>query len=1121
MRQARVTAAPQTEAVATAPRPIEVDPYTEEVRVAMALNGGVSLAVWMGGCAVELDCARRAHLCSEELMVPRPAPAQPGRAARLKAYLWDEPAAAPVAPSTTAPKRRVYHALCVAFRRELVIDIMSGASAGGINGALLAGAIRARTRLHPDFLRSKWLELGDFSKLLHRTSNAHPRSLMQGQKFFDDVLTAFRAVLREPGAVDDDLAHTALPSGQDGLTALDAKLDVTTTNIAGERRRFADAWGRDFYAREHRARFRFREHDDFTALNLATAARSSASFPLAFEPWLVADEAPLGLADFQRKRWVVDGGLLDNAPIRAALDLIPGRSAGRQVRRFVCYVNADPPAEAPDTDAGDPTLQDVVGYIINLPRNAPFVEQLYAVERAVQRGRFAAAAELELLALSLEPLEETARALLPPYRSRRRLGSLELYLQPVDTAAAFARLGILELPWVPTSLTPPTGAAWGWGVLAAQRLLHLLVDLIRRAPRRTVPGHRKLLEARSEIDRELGELEALRGELQDDTAVLGCLRKIAADENPSAEIGALRELMADYDPRIAACVRRGAETIFSVSTQLGQLDQNTVGEALFGADWGDAETLDDALYERFLRRVLAIEVIRRAFFADDDIDSSQALQFAQLTPFAPGRIFTAKPSSETGPSSPRAKLTGIGLGHFSGFYRRSWRANDFMWGRLDAAARVVDMLVDPRRAAQLEWLGTGQHPWQVLADRLLPEDATLEERWLIHEALGEPDGDAVPDRATLHPALLRALEVDLCSRDGSLTRVVCTRAAQLEILEHELPALDVASAWDTRIGASTRPLALPLENGLKPAIEELRTNPPLPARLGSGDRNELASNLAVRTMTHAALVGVGAVREAKVPFAPALQAVRALLLPVAGVVSRVPAYRFGVLAGFWAAATYLAVRLITTERVSAELGLLWSKPVLVAALALLAVLGVALVPLMRLLLGTRPARRIEEGVWALALLGTGGGVGVVFAVMEGDLGFAQVLVGPGAAAPPDWVLWWALVVIAGLSAVRIPLIQDRLDPLLAKPWSGLTSLALVLSVAGLVGGWSVGEALAAVADGPGWARITALLALGPAPFVAFLYMFVRAPLGRFGEWARARRRRREEREAAGAAVRAR
>ena len=39
--------------------PTVPDPEVEEVRLAMALNGGVSLAIWMGGCAVELDCARR------------------------------------------------------------------------------------------------------------------------------------------------------------------------------------------------------------------------------------------------------------------------------------------------------------------------------------------------------------------------------------------------------------------------------------------------------------------------------------------------------------------------------------------------------------------------------------------------------------------------------------------------------------------------------------------------------------------------------------------------------------------------------------------------------------------------------------------------------------------------------------------------------------------------------------------------------------------------------------------------------------------------------------------------------------------------------------------------------
>src|SRR2546423_4808556 len=89
---------------------LQDDPRTEEVRVAMALNGGVSLAVWMGGCVVELDCARRAHLAPE-----------------------------PVAEGV--PDRTIYNGLCRAFARALVIDLMSVASAVGINGALLGAAI--------------------------------------------------------------------------------------------------------------------------------------------------------------------------------------------------------------------------------------------------------------------------------------------------------------------------------------------------------------------------------------------------------------------------------------------------------------------------------------------------------------------------------------------------------------------------------------------------------------------------------------------------------------------------------------------------------------------------------------------------------------------------------------------------------------------------------------------------------------------------------------------------------------------------------------------------------------------------------------------------------------------
>ena len=311
---------------------LATDSRTEEVRVAMALNGGVSLAVWMGGCAVELDSARRAHL--------------------------------------STGGGTIYAALVDAFKRVLVLDVMSGASAGGINGALLAGAIVNRRQLTADFVRDRWLGLGDFSTLLHRTSNADPRSLMQGEAFATALQETFTALIYDEPR-DGSSADHAPP---------DVKLDITTTDVAGKPMRFVDYWGQGLEAREYRARFRFRVPQQFSPERLARAARASASFPLAFEPFKInGDDAQL--AGLEGPRWLIDGGLLDNAPIAAAIDLIPGRRATRQVRRFVCYVNAEPPVPV-EPAPGEPLLTAILGHIISLPRKAPFVDQMLAVDAA-------------------------------------------------------------------------------------------------------------------------------------------------------------------------------------------------------------------------------------------------------------------------------------------------------------------------------------------------------------------------------------------------------------------------------------------------------------------------------------------------------------------------------------------------------------------------------------------------------------------------------------------------------------------------------------------------------------------------------------------------------------------
>jgi hypothetical protein len=76
--------------------------------------------------------------------------------------------------------RSIYRALCRAFNRILVVDILTGASAGGINGALLGAVITHRRRLDPNFLRNRWLALGSFSDLLRPTNMREPPSLMDG-----------------------------------------------------------------------------------------------------------------------------------------------------------------------------------------------------------------------------------------------------------------------------------------------------------------------------------------------------------------------------------------------------------------------------------------------------------------------------------------------------------------------------------------------------------------------------------------------------------------------------------------------------------------------------------------------------------------------------------------------------------------------------------------------------------------------------------------------------------------------------------------------------------------------------------------------------------------------------
>jgi len=96
-------------------------------------------------------------------------------------------------------------------------------------------------------------------------------------------------------------------------------------------------------------------------------------------------------------------------------------------------------------------------------------------------------------------------------------------------------------------------------------------------------------------------------------------------------------------------------------------------------------------------RLLKLALAERALLpADAELD--QAVEFVQFS--ANTRTLLA-PTHESAPATQRldsvTKLRGVEFHHFAAFYKSSWRAWDWMWGRLDGSGWLVHILLDPRR----------------------------------------------------------------------------------------------------------------------------------------------------------------------------------------------------------------------------------------------------------------------------------------------------------------------------------------------------------------------------------------------------------------------------------------
>lgn len=402
----------------------------KELRLAVVIYGGASLAVYMHGVTKELIKLVRASKVLHEI----------GAARAQDMTYADGPD--PRVPDTES----VYFEILKAINREhhfrVVIDVIAGASAGAINGVMLAKALVDDARL--DAQTGLWLEgadsevlaaedVGRWRKwylypLLRLLSWWLPREIAASPETRRKLTRLVRSSWFRPPFSGERLCHlffdglerlaatrrkgsTLLPPGQ--------RLDVyaSLTDLAGYPRTIRLHEGLVAREKEHAAFCRLSHADglteaasDFRDDNvpaLVWAARASSSYAGAFPPFRHDEMLRVlaargrdwpGAADFLADnlrardgtaagrhfdpagRYFVDGGIVNNKPFGAVLEALNHRAADRQVHRRLLYIEPDPNVQ----ESFDPGR--TLGYLGTLraalstiPRNQPILDELNAV----------------------------------------------------------------------------------------------------------------------------------------------------------------------------------------------------------------------------------------------------------------------------------------------------------------------------------------------------------------------------------------------------------------------------------------------------------------------------------------------------------------------------------------------------------------------------------------------------------------------------------------------------------------------------------------------------------------------------------------------------------------------
>lgn len=475
----------------------------KEIRFAVVMYGGISLAIYIYGVAKELYHLVRAT------------------ATRYNPDMDREEYVIPSVEGTEA----VYRQLGQKLHARFVVDILSGSSAGGINAVYLAKALVN----DQDFgaLKDLWIEEGDINLLINdKQSRAGlgglkeqkvPLSLLNSQRMYYKLLEALDKM--EASATDKPCELSPFVQDLDlSITATDIRGLVTPIKLSGgETNEF-----------NYRTVFRFHYaaqstpggngtpaqlaviHNDFRRKDnpfLAFAARCTSSIPPAFEPMQLDDirstlKAPAfqgryiyepelwkdfykeytdAKADFPSRSFG-DGGYLDNKPFGYATEDMLRRRADLPVERRLIYI--EPAPEHPQESAYDSTerpdaIENLLAAGITLPRYESIrgeLEQVNIRNRFIRRVKHVLAHVDHAAALA-----SSGGAKVKPWQLEGDVWAGKYLNETIKWyGAGYAAYHQLRVEDVLDSVKSALACALGWDKDEDVESLHTLVEEWRR-----------------------------------------------------------------------------------------------------------------------------------------------------------------------------------------------------------------------------------------------------------------------------------------------------------------------------------------------------------------------------------------------------------------------------------------------------------------------------------------------------------------------------------------------------------------------------------------------------------------------------------------------------------------